>query len=705
MARLRTSWAMTMKRPPGAWRLLAVTLLAVGVLLGAGKPRPLTASDTLSSPLRGAVVLGPVPEARTLELDVMLRPRNTAELSWLATAVSTPGSPLRGHYLSSEGVDQLVSPTVASVRSVAGSLDRLGLDVTSVSADRLILHVRADAGTVEKALGVTLERVKAEGGQIGFANLGTPRLPASLGVAVEAVVGLDSFQRLSPAGLAMDRRPAARSPRAVTVAKSVGPQPCAAAASALQPGSYAAPELAQAYGLSELYEHDDFGTGTTVGLVELEPDQASDIRAFAECYGIKDHVHYYSIDGGVPASAYQSGEAALDIETLMSLAPGVTEDVYQTQQSLPDYFDLLDAISRNTTIKVVSMSWGSCELAFNPEELQAESLFLEAAAAEGQSWLVAAGDSGSTGCLNSAGTPIADLDVDDPAAQPFVTGVGGTRLPDDEPAAPESVWNDDGGAGGGGISDLWPMPAFQASAASKLSVINVESSGKPCGLAVGVCREVPDVSADADPQTGYLFYFAGDWYSQVGGTSAAAPLWASLLALTDAYPVCRGRAVGFANPSLYSIAAAPGRGPAIEQVAHGTNDDAASGYLGGLYAAKPGYNMAAGLGVPFGLGADNGGLAPRLCADTISSPVGLMFISPTSGRARGTQVSLYGYGLSHRTVRAVRFGRLDVAFKIVNASLIHVTSPAGRGSAKVSLETPTGWTPPTAEEVFTYAGT
>ena len=99
------------------------------------------------------------------------------------------------------------------------------------------------------------------------------------------------------------------------------------------------------------------------------------------------------------------------------------------------------------------------------------------------------------------------------------------------------------------------MPTYQSGAPSSLNVINSHSSGSPCGAPSGsYCREVPDVSADADPYTGYLIYYKGSW-TGIGGTSAAAPLWAAFMALVDASSSCGGKSVGFANPLLYSAAA------------------------------------------------------------------------------------------------------------------------------------------------------
>ena len=298
---------------------------------------------------------------------------------------------------------------------------------------------------------MNLEEVKEPGDRTGFINLRAPKLPASIAPFVQSIIGLDSLQRLEPGGLAAGRGLVPRAAQPAGRVSSAGPTACKAASGFARFGSYTASQIAQAYGFSELYARHDLGAGTTVAVVEFEPDSKADLARFARCYGVHTRVTYYPIDGGVPSSGYQTGEAALDTETLMSLAPSITEDVYQTGQSTTDYFDLLDAISRNTSVKVVSMSWGSCELESTPDELAAEAVHLEVSAAEGQTWLVAAGDTGSTGCVQIAGAPIALLAVEDPAAQPFVTAVGGTRLPSDRPFAGEPVWNDVTGAGGGGI--------------------------------------------------------------------------------------------------------------------------------------------------------------------------------------------------------------------------------------------------------------
>ena len=223
--------------------------------------------------------------------------------------------------------------------------------------------------------------------------------------------------------------------------------------------------------------------------------------------------------------------------------------------------------------------------------------------------------------------------VDDPASQPFVTGVGGTEITALGPPPSETAWNTGPdccfGAGGGGISLAHAMPSYQADAADSVGVVNADSSGTPCGNAGGYCREVPDVSALAGPFP-YEFYFKGSWGSW-GGTSLSAPLWAALVTLANASSACNQESVGFANPTLYALAKTdPG---AFHDVTSGNND--LTGKNGGLYPALAGYDMASGLGTP------NGAVLPAgLCAN--GSPNTVSVTNP------GQQQSEVGQSVSHQ---------------------------------------------------------
>ncbi len=211
-----------------------------------------------------------------------------------------------------------------------------------------------------------------------------------------------------------------------------------------------------------------------------------------------------------------------------------------------------------------------------------------------------------------------NLAVSDPASQPYVTSVGGTSVTALGPAPTENTWNDQlhysEGAGGGGISKTFAMPSFQTA----LGTVS-GTSGTPCGAVTGDCREVPDVSADADPSTGYVVYDSVNHLSwtAIGGTSGAAPLWAAVLAVAAAAD-SNTTGYGAMNPILYGLAQ-ESPGTYLNDVTSGNNDYNATN--GGQFAAATGYDMATGLGTPV----------------TSSLATGLMAI-PLDVAVTGTQV-------------------------------------------------------------------
>jgi subtilase family serine protease len=137
---------------------------------------------------------------------------------------------------------------------------------------------------------------------------------------------------------------------------------------------------------------------------------------------------------------------------------------------------------------------------------------------------------------------------------------------------------------GGGFSQLFPRPAYQ--------------NGVP---GIGATRGVPDVAADADPGTGMAIAISegGQRYvlQGAGGTSAAAPLWAGVIALADQYA---GRPLGFVNPAVYRIGASPAYHHAFHDITTGSNtvNDAALGITITGYSAAPGWDPVTGWGSP-----------------------------------------------------------------------------------------------------------
>jgi kumamolisin len=240
-------------------------------------------------------------------------------------------------------------------------------------------------------------------------------------------------------------------------------------------------------------------------------------------------------------------------------------------------------VHASQTPTAVSISWGQSEDSWTPQARTALDQAFADAAALGVTICVAAGDNGSTDGQQD-GLSHADF----PASSPHALACGGTSLlanPGTGAVSSETVWNDGqgGGATGGGVSDVFGQPAWQASA----GVPGRAGSG-------GAGRGVPDVAGDADPATGYQVLVDGQQIV-VGGTSAVAPLWAAL--------VCRlaqraGKRLGLLQPLIYAGISPGATVAGFRDITSGNN---------GAYAAGPGWDACTGLGVP-----DGGALLTRL---------------------------------------------------------------------------------------------
>ncbi len=541
-----------------------------------------------------------------MQIAVALEPRDPQALQEFATEVSTPGAPLYRQYVTPTEFAQRFGATDAQIAAVDSSLRAHGLTPGPASANGLSIPVTATTGQLEIAFATALDRVRLPTGAQAIVNTVAPQLDAGIAPLVQAVVGLSTLSAPHPLYARAHSIHAHASPHVVTG----GPQPCSAARQAA-PGqsAYTTDQIASAYGFSNFYSAGDTGAGQAIALYELEPYDPNDIATYQSCYGTHVPVSNVNVDGGA-GSGPGTGEAALDVEQAIGLAPGATVLVYEgpnANSGAPGAgpYDTWNAIISQDRARVISASWGQCEPVEGAADAGAENLLFEEAAAQGQTIMSASGDDGSEDCYGQRQTgfpplPDSSLQVDDPSSQSFVTGVGGTTMSALGPRPTEQAWNNAGnplggllgqpGAGGGGISALWAMPSYQTGAASPLHVIQSHA------------RESPDVSADADPNTGYLIYWNGSGTAQgsagwqgIGGTSAAAPVWASAIALINASQSCGGGLVGFANPALYH-AASTAYAADFNDIMTGNNDF--TGTNGGRYAAAAGYDMATGLGTP-----------------------------------------------------------------------------------------------------------
>ena len=276
--------------------------------------------------------------------------------------------------------------------------------------------------------------------------------------------------------------------------------------------------------------------------------------------------------------------------------------MYEGPDSDTGISDVYNRIASDDRAKQVSTCWGLAEDQTDASLLTAENAAFQQMALQGQTVFSAAGDNGA---YDDGST----LSVDDPASQPYVTGVGGTTLSNHGVSgtwAGETTWN--GGssdAGGGGISSVWTSQE----APYQQGVVSIASHGSTTK------RNVPDVSLDADPNVGYAIYYAGGWVVY-GGTSTATPLWAGFTALVNQQRLLNGLGtLGFANPSIYAI----GKGSNYGRDFH----DIADGSTNLHFPAVTGYDDATGWGSFRGAG-----LLADLSGTTLPAPLSAPFTLP-----------------------------------------------------------------------------
>ncbi len=628
---------------------LALTASAVPVAVADNAPAPTQQRIGPAPHLPGGAVRTAAPADGTpLDMSVVLSPRDPAGLKKFVADVSTPGSPLYHHYLGTGEFGPAFGATAATVDRVRDALKAQGLTTGKLDADGLTLPVHTTVGAAAKAFHTGFTGFRTADGRTGLINTSAPSVSSAVAPAITGINGLTTTADLHTHFKVPARKGAAGAKGAVSGSDAVTPRingktpsACAGATSQMAfwgsdtQGYWSARSLATAYGMAD---EPNVGTGVTVGIFELENYSTGDIAAYQSCYGTKVPVSAVKVDGGATeppnADEFVGTESALDIEDLIGLVPQASLLVYQG----PDagdatYQNVLDVYQKmvdDNRAQVISTSWGGCEPNTPPAFMDAENLVFEQAAAQGQTVTAAAGDSGSSDCWydpNQDGVSDAPngsvLAADDPAGQPYVLGVGGTEMTGSG-GSTQTVWNDGVDATGGAISDHF---ALDATTGYQAGVNGTGYTNNCAATAAQKCRQVPDVSALADPATGYMIYNDG-WFP-IGGTSGASPTWAALAAQADLDPSCAaGGPVGFVNPTLYQLPSS-----AYRDVT-GANEFSglANNYLdytgaspADSYKVGTGYDLTTGLGTPHARS-----IIPALCKAVPQSPAGTFTsVNPT----------------------------------------------------------------------------
>ncbi|MGD0106722.1 MAG: S53 family peptidase [Rhodopila sp.] len=526
---------------------------------------PLKGSER--QPVPGAKSVGKSDPTERLEVTVLLR-RGEPDILKDRMRKLASREPV-GPHLTREAFESQFGARDGDIAAVRTFARAHNLAVVQEHAGRRTVVLSGTVGQFNSAFGVDLQRFEYDGGSYR-GRVGQVQLPDELKDSVEAVLGLDN--------------------RPVAKPHFRGHRPSGNVrwhANAGTATSYTPLQIAAAYGFPP-----GTGEGECVAIIELGGgERTADLKTYFSSLGIQSapKVTIVSVDHGTNAPTGDpngpDGEVMLDIEVVGAIAPQAHIAVYFAPNTDAGFLDAITTAIHDTTNKpsVISISWGGPESSWTQQSMTAFDSAFQAAATMGITVCVASGDNGS-----SDGVTDGADHVDFPASSPNALACGGTNLQiSGTTITSETVWNDgtQGGASGGGISTVFPVPSWQE---------NLQATLTAGGTKPLTNRGVPDVCGDADPESGYNVRIDGT-NTVIGGTSAVAPLWAGLLARINA---ANGTPVGFINPRLYASPSA------LNDITQGNNGD---------FAAAPGWDACTGLGSP------NGAQLPAVLGPTPTS--------------------------------------------------------------------------------------
>ena len=551
---------------------MSKTFFKIGfsLLVLAGLVRPVSAAVPGMTTLTGhvpSVVSQLAPTGRlagstNVHLTIGLPVRNQAALTALLQQVYDPASPNYHNYLSPSEFTEQFGPTTNDYQSVINFAQTNGFTVTRTAANRMLLEVNAHASDVERAFNVTLNTYQhPTENRTFYASSAEPSVPSALPI-IDAW-GLNNYVR--------PHTKLRYSSTNLTVSPKVGAGPG---------GNFIGNDFRAAYVPGTTLN----GAGQKVALVQFDGYYASDIAAYATLAGLPSVSLTNILLGGFSGAPTLTGgevEVSLDIEMVISMAPGVNQILVYEGDPFFNFNpnSVLNQIAVDNAARQISCSWGWT----GGPNATSDQIFQQMAL-QGQTFYNASGDSDAflPGQVDNPGY------TGFPSSNPYITEVGGTTLSTSGPGGSrtgEQVWNWGGGTGSsGGISSFYAIPSWQQ---------NV-----PMGVNHGstTFRNIPDVALTGDNV--YVIADGGIGYLGVGGTSCAAPLWAGFTALINQQGTINGKpSVGFINPAIYAIAKTAAYATTFNDITNGDNTWFQSPTN---FFAVTNYDLCTGLGTPNG---------------------------------------------------------------------------------------------------------
>ncbi len=458
--------------------------------------RPAHPSPTLVVAIRNSVHLGPAGQATNVSLSFALKVRDPARLAGLIAS---------GRTVTPAAYGAEFGPDPVATKAAVAWLQRRGFSASWRPGSGLIA-ADGPAPLASALLQVDIESFRLPDGTTFYATLEEPHIPPQLAAASSSVSGLDNYRR--------------------------------AHVLAVRHGGLTPTDVLAFYNLKPLRDAGLDGSGQTILLPEIDDlPNLNDLNKFATEFGLPPFDSYVTVkrdpNWGTPEKP--QGETVLDLEILHEVAPQAKLVVYLSAADFGHGDRAFDQMVSEHLGTIISESLGACEADTSGGHRDAYASIQDRAVALGMSHFVASGDSGAYTCGEDQ-PPAGSF----PATLPTVTAVGGTTVFESLQGTyyKEMAWGApiDESGGGGGPSQFYAVPDYQKGVLSSLGH----------GL-----RQVPDVSANADPATGFHIVFGGQ-EGQAGGTSAATPLWAATIALINQDLIKKGlHEAGFANPALY----------------------------------------------------------------------------------------------------------------------------------------------------------
>jgi subtilase family serine protease len=526
--------------------VLGVAAMACG-MSQAQAPRPSSSAPkpppALAVAIRHAAHLGPAGAETEVNLSLGLKVRQPEQLASLLA---------HGKTVSPAVYTAEFGPDPALVNAALAALKRGGFRAAWRPGSGLIA-ADGPAPAADSLLSIEIENYRLVDGTAFYASLDQPRLPAPLAAVVTGVTGLDNYRQ--------------------------------ARTYAVRPGGLTPADLITYYNLKPLRDRGLDGTGETIVLPEIDDlPNLTDLNKFATKFALPPFDPLVTIrrDPAWGTPSKPQGETVLDLEIIHEVAPNAKIVVYLSAASFAFGDRAFDQMVTDHLGSIISESLGACEVDVPKSHRDVYSSIQDRAVALGMSHFVATGDNGAYTCGQDT-DPAGSF----PSTLPTVTAVGGTSVFESLQGTyfKEVTWGSpiDQSGTGGGTSQFYALPDYQS------SIQQAAGHGY---------RQVPDVAANADPNTGFSIIFQGQAV-MAGGTSASTPLWAATVALIDQDLKSKHlREVGFANPALYWMGANQSRLPArpFHDVTAGNNL---------AYDAAPGWDFTTGWGSMDGVALDS----------------------------------------------------------------------------------------------------